>query len=226
MDTKRSPSSPTHSFQFTKIPEERFNTASHFIGGILALIGTLFLVLRSVGHPTRLTVSLIYGFSNTMLFFSSTICHSQKMGDDRPTVWTTLDQAAIFIMIAGTYTPIAVLYLPTPWTIGILLGQWLFAGLGILLKLFIRESPRWINAVIYIIQGWMIILAVGILIQTVSLGDLILIFGGGILYTVGATFYVTKKPKLKPGIFGAHELWHTFVLLGALCFYIVIYRAI
>jgi hemolysin III len=213
-------------FKFTKVPEERFNTASHFIGGILTILGTLLLVIRSNGDRVNIMLSIIYGVSNATLFFASAFCHSQKLYEDHRNRWSTLDQVAIYLMIAGTYTPITVFYLTGGWRLGILLAQWIFAGIGIILKLIKNSSPRWIIAGIYLIQGWMLIPIAKILLQTISPFNFSLIISGGFFYTVGVIFYVSKKPILKPGVFGSHELWHIFVLLGALSFYIIVYRSL
>ena len=122
---------PPKIFHFTKVPEERFNTASHFMGGILTILGTIFLLFRSEGDRINVIVCLIWGISNAVLFFASTICHSKKLNEDHKSVWTTVDQVAIYLMIAGTYTPITVFYMTGNWLVGILLGQWIFAGVGI-----------------------------------------------------------------------------------------------
>ncbi len=212
--------------RISKVPEERFNTISHFIGGILSLVGTLFLIIRADGDRLNIIICIIYGLSNAFLFFSSTICHSHKLNEDHKTVWTILDQIAIYLMIAGTYTPITVLYLTDKTLLGILLGQWIFAAIGITLSLIKIDYPRWITALIYVIQGLMLIPVGNILIDAISAFHFGLIIAGGIFYIVGSTFYVTKKPKLKPGVFGAHELWHLFVMLGATCFYILIFQSL
>jgi len=95
---------------FIKRPEERFSVYSHLLGAILTAIGTIFLVIKSYGDPSKIIVSIIYGTAVTLLFIASTICHSQKISEDHIFFWTRIDQIAIFFMIAGTYTPISYLY--------------------------------------------------------------------------------------------------------------------
>jgi hemolysin III len=216
---------PAMTIQLTKVPEERFNTLSHLFGGILSFIGLLVLLYRAPDLPTFL-VSTIYGVSNMILFFASGICHSQKLHEDQQTFWGKIDQIAIYLMIAGTYTPIVFLTLGTAWQIGLLIGQWSFAVIGIILKIGMPSTPRWIKAGIYLVQGWMILPAIKILFTTLPALLFFLIIGGGLFYSIGTVFYITKKPKLWPGIFGAHELWHVFVLLGAASFYMVVFSLI
>ncbi len=219
-------STSTNSFRFTKVPEERFNTASHFLGGILTIIGAIILILRADGDRMNIAVCLIWGISNALLFFASTICHSKKLHEDQRSVWSTIDQVAIYLMIAGTYTPITYFYMTGNWLLGILLGQWIFAGVGIILKIIKPNSPRWITAGIYLIQGWMLIPAGKILFEIMPGNLFALIISGGVFYSIGTVFYITKKPNLIPGVFGGHEIWHICVLLGALSFFLLIFQSI
>ncbi|UYP45469.1 hypothetical protein NEF87_001754 [Candidatus Lokiarchaeum ossiferum] len=217
---------PHFQFRISKNPEERFNTLSHLLAAVISFIGCLILLYKSRSNLQIFLIYIVYGFSNTLLFISSSICHSQKIEDDVKTFWRTIDQIAIFIMIAGTYTPIAYIYLTGGWKIGILLAQWTFTLVGILVKIFLPDTPRWITAVIYLIQGWMIVPVINPLYRAMDLFPFITIFIGGMMYTVGVLFYTTKKQILFPGKFGAHELWHIFVILGAVSFYYVVFQSI
>jgi hemolysin III len=210
----------------TTVPEERFNTLSHLFGGILTILGTIVLIFRADGVQLNILVCLIWGISNATLFISSTVCHSKKLTEDHKSVWTTIDQIAIFGMIAGTYTPITVFYMTGNWLLGILLGQWIFAGAGIILKLIKPNSPRWITAAIYLAQGWMLLPAGKVLFEAVPSFIFGMIIAGGLFYSIGVLFYITKKQMLKPQVFGAHGVWHIMVLLGALSFFIVIFKSV
>ncbi|MHA1672581.1 MAG: PAQR family membrane homeostasis protein TrhA [Promethearchaeota archaeon] len=214
------------SFRFTKVPQERFNTASHFLGGILMVLGTIILIFRADGDRLNIFLILIYGLSNSILFFSSTICHSNKLHEDYTSIWSTVDQIAIYLMIAGTYTPITVFYMSGNWQLGIILGQWIFAGVGIILKLIKPNYPRWITAGIYLIQGWMLIPAGKILFDAMPANLFGLIIAGAFFYSIGTVFYITKKPRIIPGVFGGHEIWHICVLLGALSFYLIVFQSL
>ena len=211
---------------FIKRPEERFSVYSHLIGAILTAIGTIFLVIKSYGDPNKIIVSIIYGIAVTLLFFASTICHSLKKSEDHIFFWTRIDQIAIFFMIAGTYTPISYFYLTGAWRIGILVGQWTVVGAGLILKLMWINSPRWVTAGIYLLQGWMAIIPGYVIFLAMPRLDFILAILAGFTYSIGALMYILRKPKLFPGVFGSHDLFHVCVLLGNALFYIVILRAI
>jgi hemolysin III len=211
---------------FIKRPEERFSVYSHLIGAILTSIGTIFLIIKSNGDPSKIIVSIIYGTAVTLLFIASTICHSQKISEDHIFFWTRIDQIAIFFMIAGTYTPISYLYLTGAWRIGILIGQWTVVGAGLILKLLWINSPRWLTAGIYLLQGWMAIIPGYVIFLAMPLLDFILAILAGFTYSIGALMYILRKPKLLPGVFGSHDLFHVCVLLGNALFYIVIFRSL
>ena len=212
--------------KFIKRPEERFSVYSHLIGAILSIIGTIVLIIVNLGNPIKVIVSLIYGTAVTLLFFASAICHSLKTSEDHIFFWTRIDQIAIFFMIAGTYTPIAYVYLNGSWRIGILIGQWVIVGAGLILKLVWINSPRWITAGIYLLQGWMAIIPGYIIFLAMPRLDFILAVIAGFTYSIGALMYILRKPKLFPGVFGSHDLFHVCVLLGNALFYIVIFRAL
>ena len=128
---------------FIQLPEEQFSCYSHMTGAIFAIIGTLLLIVLSNGELEKIVISLIYGLSISFLFFASTMYHAHKQSENEKTVWRKLDHIAIFVMIAGTYTPISYIYLTGGWRIGILFAQWLLVAVGIVLKLFIINTPRW-----------------------------------------------------------------------------------
>jgi len=211
---------------FIKNPEERFSTYSHLVGAVLSVIGTVLIGIKARGDPWGIFVGVLYGITNIFLFLSSTMCHSQSISEKDWDIWAKLDEIAIFSLIAGTYTPLAYLFLPSGWMIGILCGQWVFATTGAVIKFFKIRTPRWFTAGIYLVQGWM----VAVCAHKVFVGwywvDLLFLIIAGLSYSVGTVFYITKKPKLWPGIFGPHDLWHVLVLIAAISFYIIIFRAI
>ena len=211
---------------FIKRPEERFSVYSHLFGAIITAIGTIFLIIKSYGDPSKIIVSIIYGTAVTLLFLASTITHSLKTSEDHIFFWTRIDQIAIFFMIAGTYTPISYLYLTGAWRIGILIGQWTVVGAGLILKLVWINSPRWVTAGIYLLQGWMAIIPGYVIFLAMPRLDFVLAILAGFTYSIGALMYILRKPKLFPGVFGSHDLFHVCVLLGNTLFYIVIFRAL
>ncbi len=211
---------------FIKNNIERFSTYSHLVGLVLSLIGTILIGFKARGDPWGVFLGVLYGLTNLFTFFSSVMCHSQSISEHDWDVWAKLDEIAIFTLIAGTYTPLVYIFLPVNWMIGILSAQWVFATTGIVIKLFEIRTPRWTTATIYLVQGWMVATCAHLVFRGWSALDAAFMITGGIAYSVGTIFYITKKPKLWPGIFGPHDLWHILVLIGATTFYIVIFRAI
>ncbi|TFG20328.1 MAG: hemolysin III family protein [Promethearchaeota archaeon] len=215
---------------FIKLPEERFSTYSHLVGAALSIIGTILIGIKARGDPWSIVLGIFYGFTNIFLFGSSAMCHSQSVSEHDHDVWAKLDEIAIFFLIAGTYTPMLYIFLfqegEISWFIGMLSAQWVFALAGMTVKLFEIRTPRWFTAGVYLVQGFMVFAGVHKIFVGWHWVDLIFMILGGLAYAGGTIFYITKKPKLWPGIFGPHDLWHVLVLIGATSFYIVIFRAI
>ncbi len=188
---------------------------------IIGMIGLFFVIPQTLSFYL---MSLIYGLSNAFLFLSSGIYHAKKHQDDEESIWRKFDHIAIFIMIAGTYTPLCFLSLEGIWFWGMLLAQWLCVLFGLVFKLIILNVPRVVTISIYLIQGWMAILPVYHFWNNLAPLSMILIFAGGITYSIGAIIYQRKKPNPWPGVFGFHEIFHVFILIGAFLFYITIFR--
>ena len=137
-----------------------------------------------------------------------------------------MDHIAIFVMIAGTYTPMAFIYLTGWWRLGILIAQWFLVLVGFVVKLLIINTPRWITILIYLLQGWMAILPIYFLFTQMPLSSFILMTLGGFAFTIGAIIYALKKPDPLPGVFGFHEIFHVLILVGAGLHYIVVWQAL
>ena len=212
--------------KYIPLPEERFSCYSHLGGAILGVIGTLLLIIFSIGDLGTIVISFVYGLSISFLFFASTMYHGHKRGENEKTVWRKLDHIAIFVMIAGTYTPISYVYLTGGWRFGILLAQWILVGTGIIVKLLIINTPRWVTILIYLLQGWMAVLPLYLLLNIMPISSFILMALGGIAFTIGAIIYALKKPDPKPGVFGFHEIFHVLILIGAALHYIMVWQAL
>ena len=131
-------------------------------------------------------VGVFYGLTNIFTFFSSTMCHSQSLSEDDWDVWAKLDELSIYALVAGTYTPLAYKFLPVNWMIGILAAQWTFALTGITIKLFKIRTPRWVNAGIHLIQGWMVAVCAHLVFRGWGVLDAILMITGGLAYSPNA----------------------------------------
>lgn len=194
---------------------EPFNGISHLAGAALALAGMVILLVRGGDQPVKLVALLVYGLSLVGLFLASGIYHSVATGPKTTRVLRTIDHAAIYLLIAGTYTPFCLLAFTGFWQWGMLAIVWTLALVGIGVKIFVIDTPRWLTAGLYLGMGWMGVGAIGEFTQRLPVPALVWLAAGGVLYTLGAVIYITRKLDFFPGVFGFHEVWHIFVLLGA-----------
>lgn len=195
---------------------EPFNGASHLIGLVLACSGTAFL-LQAAQSRWQVTAFAIYGTTLILLYGVSTLYHSLPLADRPLRALRTLDHIAIYFLIAGTYTPVAMITLHSRlgW---ILLGLvWLIALAGIPFKLFYLDAPVWLSTGTYLGMGYLALIAVVPLLQAVSFGGVLWLVAGGAAYTVGAIIYASERPNPFPGRFGHHGIWHLLVLTGSAC---------
>jgi len=200
---------------------EPFNGLSHLVAAGLALPGAAWLVYLSRDNGVRLASLLIYGISLVLMLSASAAYH---LIDARPRVsqfLRKLDHTAIYLLIAGTYTPICLRFFTGFWQLGLLAIIWTLAIAGIGVKLFVLNAPRWVTAGVYLAMGWLAIAGVREMFLHVPAGALAWLLAGGLSFTVGAVVYITKRPDFVPGVFGFHEIWHVFVILGCLSHFIV-----
>lgn len=192
--------------------EERLNVVSHAIGFVLSLAATALLVLRAtdIGSVPVLVSFAVFGASLVFLYAASTIYHSAT----RPALRARLriiDHASIYLLIAGTYTPFALVTLQGPvgwWIFGV---TWGLALGGVILKLFFTGRFHIISTLMYVFMGWIIIFAIEPLVNNLSRAGLLWLVIGGVAYTLGAALYGIKSLKFN------HALFHVFVLVGSLC---------
>jgi hemolysin III len=199
-----------------------FNGLSHLIGAILAVFGLGYLLFRGWGNAVREVSYALYGISLVLMFAASATYHLVDSNDRVMLFLRKLDHSAIYLLIAGTYTPICLIYLTGFWRVGLLSIVWAFGLIGIIVKLFVIRAPRWTTAGIYLVMGWLCLLAIGPIVRALPADAFIWLVAGGLFYTVGAVIYITKKLDFYPGVFGFHEVWHIFVLLGAFSHYLLI----
>jgi len=194
--------------------QESFNFYSHLTGVVAAVVGTVFLTLVASYSTSALITALIYGISVIFLFSASSFYHAFKKEENEVSFWRRLDRLAIFFMIAGTYTPICYLYLDGTWRWAMIAAQWGLVGFGLISQLFFPRAPRVFYAMIYLAMGWMAIIPIQQMAGKHDPVQVFLLFAGGIFFTLGGLIYATKRPRLVPGIFSFHELFHIMVLLG------------
>lgn len=205
--------------------EERVSFYSHFAGFILALLGLILLIYRALNDPGRIVVAAVYGVSVVFLFLASSLYHAFKREEEEKSIWRKLDHFAIFVMIAGSYTPIAYLYLDG-WLRWIIISiQWGLVIGGFFLKFLYFNTPRILYTIIYIAMGWVGVFALHRLFTAMPTSLFMLMFAGGLSFTVGAVFYIIKKPNTNPN-FGFHEIFHFFILAGGLFHYLMVFFAL
>jgi len=201
---------------------EPVNSLTHWVGAILALVGLIALMVVGWGTPAKLISLLIYGVSLIFLFSASATYHMVQVKDKALEVFRKIDHAAIYFLIAGTYTPFCINAFDGFWKWGMLGIIWSLALIGITVKIFYIRAPRWLNAIIYVVMGWLSISAIGQMLIVLPEWVLGWLIAGGVMYTLGAIIYTTKIFNFKPGVFGFHEMWHIFVLLAAAAHFVAV----
>lgn len=206
-----------------RIFHEPINTLTHLLGVIASIVGLIPLLLLTRHDGTKMLSLLIYGVSMIALYTASSLLHGVKANSALHMRLNRLDHVAIFLLIAGTYTPIAYNIFPPAWRWWVLGFVWLVTAVGSAYKLFSPRIHGPINASIYLILSWgaalPLFLVVNIM-ELISSVGFFLLLTGGLIYTVGFIVYYFEKPDPWPDVFGHHEIWHLFVLGGSLCHYL------
>lgn len=205
--------------------EEIANSITHGVGVIFSIVTLTILLVYSIWNRSTIAIIgfSIYGFCSICLYLSSTLYHSFQK-DRLKKLFRLFDHSAIYLYIAGTYTPVALLAMTGYWRIGVLTAVWTIALLGILYKVYTMrkiEKQKFLSLALYISMGWLIVVAIKPIMNVVSRGFLIYLLAGGIIYTVGTIFYAIKKIPYN------HAIWHFFVLAASVVhfFGIFIYLA-
>jgi hemolysin III len=196
---------------------ERFNGISHLVGAALALIGMVILVVFAAeqGDPWKVVSFSIYGASLFLLYTLSTLYHSLRGPAKK--IFMKLDHVAIYLLIAGTYTPFTLVTLRGAWGWTLFVIIWGLAIVGIIVDSRHKEGSRAIQMAIYLLMGWLILVAMYPLIQSLPVGALILLVLGGVFYTGGIAFYALDG-RMKH----AHGIWHLFVLAGSIAHFLAV----
>lgn len=196
---------------------ERFNSISHLVGAALALAGSVALIVIATrqGDPWKIVSFSIYGAMLVALYVFSTLYHSVR--GRAKNVLRKFDHCSIYLLIAGSYTPFALVSLRRSWGWTLLGIVWGLAALGILQELWLAKGARVLSLVIYILMGWLALVAVFPLWQALTPAGFAWLVAGGICYTAGIFFYA-KDHKFRHG----HGLWHLFVLAGSICHFLTV----
>jgi hemolysin III len=202
---------------------EPFSGLSHLLGAIMALVALPYMLMNlpEVKTGTYIASYLVFGISMFLMFFSSAVYHLMEISEGGIRALKRIDHMAIYVMIAGSYTPYCLLGLDgnQSWIMfGII---WGIAALGILKKIFWLHAPRWFSTLLYLAMGWISLFVYEPLSESLSEGAIDWLLYGGICYSLGAVVYATKWPSLHTK-FDFHDLWHIFVLAGAACHFVSI----
>lgn len=202
---------------------EAFSFVTHSIGALAAVVGLYLLVTRAHGTAATTAVA-IYGATLVAMFASSVAYHATRDHESEESVFRRLDMTAIYLFIAGTYTPVCVLALPRPMGLFALAGVWTLALIGIAIRWFAPVAPRWVTIALYLGMGWAGLGGAYYVVSVLSWGAFWLLLGGGLAYSVGALVYALEKPDPWPHAVGHHGIWHLFVLAGAGLHFALIWR--
>lgn len=193
----------------------------HRVSLLVAGPAGVLLVVVAPTWPARVAVA-IYALSLVTVFWVSSTYHRGSWSAEESVRWQRRDHAAIFVLIAGSYTPYCVLALDGAWRVWMLAGVWTVAGLGILMKLY-RADLHVLSGVMYLGLGWAAVIAAPQFVRELSPAALILTVAGGLLYSFGALAFALHRPKLFPRTFGYHELWHAATAAAAACHYAAVF---
>lgn len=206
--------------------KDPISALTHFIGLLLAVPCAVMLVYEAYKHSTVWhVVSLaVFGITMICLYGASTIYHMLPVRESISERLRRIDHIMIFVFIAGTYTPVCLVPLRGVWGWTLLSIVWGLAIMGILLKVVWMNAPRWLSTIIYVIMGWVVLIAFYPLSKAVSAGGILLLVAGGVTYTVGAVIYGMEKPLPDFKLFGFHEVFHLFVMGGSLFHVLFMFR--
>ena len=203
------------------------SSITHFIGMLMAIFSATPLLIKASMQPDSVHVVSLAIFIGSMilLYGASATYHALDLSERANRILRKIDHMMIFILIAGTYTPICLIVLQGPVGYGLLALVWGIAAVGILVKAFWITCPKWFSSALYIAMGWVCVLAFTQILNSLSSKAFFWLLAGGVIYTVGGIIYALKLPifNSKHKKFGSHEIFHLFVMGGSICHFIMMY---
>ncbi len=200
---------------------------THFIGMLLAGAAAAPLLAVAASHDGKSAVVAfaVFAASMVLLYTASTVYHTFDISGKVNRILRKVDHMMIFILIAGSYTPVCVVPLRDTVGIPLLVLVWGVAILGMLIKAFWITCPKWFSSAIYISMGWLCVLAMVPLVKALPRAAFLWLLAGGVIYTIGGVIYALKLPffNARHEFFGSHEIFHLFVMGGSLCHYVVMF---
>jgi len=202
-------------------PKPRFRGRIHQVAFFVSLPAGVVLIMLANG-PAAIAVASVYAVSLSAVFGSSAVYHRGRWTERARRWLKRLDHSMIYVLIAASYTPVAALVLGGTWEVVLLSVIWAGAVGGVTMKMARPDGLSVLSAALYIVLGWLAIVALPQLAREMTVAELILLLAGGMLYTAGAIVFASRRPDPSPSIFGYHEVWHSFMVAAAACHYAMI----
>jgi hemolysin III len=223
--TQGTPTTPRSRDGSVHVTDERVNTVTHLAASCFAVVGAALLIAQASvqGDPWKIVGFAVYGFSVVALFLASTLHHGIDRGPRVNEVLRTLDYVSVFLLIAGSVTPLVLVLFRNTYGWTVLGAVWAVAAVGIALRSTLRDLPKYVTNTLYIALGWMPVLLLGAGVP-LPFGAYALLAAGGLLYSVGFVVFVVERPNPVRGFLGFHEIWHVLVVLAAALHYLLMYR--
>lgn len=198
---------------------------SHFVGMLLSIAALVLLIVFSAigATPWHVVSFSIFGTALILLYSASALYHLLPLSERGITIFRKIDHIMIFVLIAGSYTPICLVPIRGGWGWSIFGVIWALTVAGAFMKLFWLQAPRWLYTSIYVLMGWIIAIAFVPLMRVLPAAGIWWLVAGGLFYTVGAVIYGLKKPNLAK-YFGFHEIFHIFIMLGSFCHFWLMFK--
>lgn len=200
----------------SSLPGPKLRGRLHQLAFFVSIPAGIVLVALARAAAARVG-ALIFAATLTGLYGVSAAYHRGRWSVDARRLWRRLDHSMIFVFIAGTYTPVTLLALRPAWGITLLALAWSGAAIGVLITVLRLERWRGVGFAMYLVLGWLAIVATPELLRSLSSVELALLVVGGVLYTLGAIVLARQRPDIHPAVFGYHEVWHTFVVGASVC---------
>jgi hemolysin III len=200
---------------------EPVNALTHLIGAVLSVIGLVMLIVAATEHGSarQIVAVSIFGASLVLMYGVSALYHASSLSERGLGHFQRVDHVMIYVLIAGSYTPICLIVLGGRLGMTLLIIVWALAALGVFQKIVWMHAPRWLSTALYLGMGWIAVVIARPLIAAGSPGFFFWLLAGGIAYSAGAVVYANKWPRRGAKVFGSHEIWHLFVMAGSFAHY-------
>ncbi len=208
--------------------KEPVNALTHLAGALLSVAALIWMIIKGVSNESMVQVAsaIVFGTSLILLYTASTVYHWVPTTEKVTKILRRVDHSMIYILIAGTYTPVCLIALKGVLGYSLFGIVWGLAAVGIIMKLVWFSAPRWLYTAFYLILGWMAVFFIVPLYKSLPLEGFVWLIAGGLLYSIGSVIYATKSKRLKLSVFGFHEIFHLFVLGGSFSHFLMVEKFI